>query len=93
MFALEGDLLPGVAFGPHRFVVWRWEASPIGPVSALGRIDAAGRLSLLTPAPAYADLLRVWHRVHEVLPGAVHIRESAGPIGRRWPEAMRMSLR
>ncbi|MBI3747781.1 MAG: hypothetical protein HY262_02885, partial [Chloroflexi bacterium] len=57
----------------QRFVVWRWAQSPLGPASALGRLDAEGRLTLYTATPAYADLLGVWHLVHDVKCGEVRI--------------------
>jgi hypothetical protein len=81
MVPCTGELLPGVAFGAHRFVVWRWAESPLGPVSALGRIGTEGRLTLHAASPAYADLLRAWHRVHDVRPGALHMRETNGATG------------
>jgi hypothetical protein len=83
MFDCTGDLIPGVAFGAHKLVLWRFRESPIGPAAALGRVDPEGRLTLVAPAPAIADLLRVWHRVHDVLAGDVRVRGSDGPTGRR----------
>jgi hypothetical protein len=80
MFTLEGQLLPGVAFGRERLAIWRWDASPIGPASALGRIDGEGRLTIYTAAPAYADLLRVWHRVHDVKRGEVRVALEGGRL-------------
>src|SRR5437899_1581629 len=80
MFALDGQLLPGVAFGRERFVIWRWDRSPIGPASALGRVDGEGRLTVYTAAPAYADVLGVWHRIHDVKRGEVHVSLEGGRL-------------
>ncbi len=80
MFALEGHLLPGVAFGKERFVVARWDRSPIGPVSALMRHDAEGRLTVYSATPAYADLLRAWHRVHDYKRGETRVAVEGGRL-------------
>lgn len=82
-FSLDLDLVPGVAFGADRFVLWRARESPVGPASALGRIGADGRLVLHSAAPAFADLLRVWHKVHAVRRSALRVRETDGALGRK----------
>jgi hypothetical protein len=75
MFSVSGWLLQGVAFGRERFVAWRLDRSPLGPVSALGRFDPEGKLTIYTAAPAFADLVRVWHRVSDVKPGGFRFVE------------------
>src|SRR5213083_1582859 len=80
MFALEGLLLPGIAFGKERFVVERWERSPMGPVSALIRFDVDGRVTVYAPSPAFFDLLRVWHKAHDFKRGEVLIRREGGRL-------------
>src|SRR4051812_24777042 len=80
MFALAGHLLPGVAFGRERFAIWRYDSSPIGPFSGIGRFDAEGRMTLYTSTPASADLIRVWHRVHDVKGGDARVEISGGRL-------------
>lgn len=80
MFSLEGFLLPGVAFGRERFVVWRYAESPIGPYSGIGRIDLQGRMTVYTAVPASADLQRVWHRIHDVKRGETRVEVGGGRL-------------
>jgi hypothetical protein len=80
MFALEGCLLPGVAFGKERFVVVRWERGPVGPVSGILRYDPEGRMTVYTAMPAYPDLLKVWHRVHDFKRGEARVAIEGGRL-------------